>query len=55
MAKFVVLKPVKDKETGDILKVGDILEMNAKRSKEASGYIGEYLEKVDAKQLKETE
>lgn len=56
MAKFVVLKPVKDKETGSVFKVGDIIDLNAKRAKEAASYIGEYLEKVtNKKDPKETE
>lgn len=57
MAKFKVLKPIKDLETGKMLEVGSVVELTVKRVEASEAKHGAgYLERVEeAEESKETE
>lgn len=56
MAKYKVLKPFEDKETGEVYEQNQEIEMTVKRAEEAANNLkehGEFLERVDNKEDQE--
>ncbi|UPQ86423.1 hypothetical protein M0R79_03360 [Ignavigranum ruoffiae] len=47
MAKYKVLKPIRDKETKKMYEVGEIIEVTVKRFEESNKKYPDHLERVD--------